>query len=140
MATSSTGDLLGAASLALGALAIFYSLWSPDLLGAINLKKKPHFDSRGDDIEQVKRVLRTQGWPILVAAVLIGSLLAPPVFGILRDTFVELWKKHLQALPSYDAVSALLVAVWALLLLLVWLSLSTVFKLRKKRSELEQKE
>lgn len=138
MSSSSTGDLLGAASLALGALAIFYSLWSAEIEAALSVEKKRQFQDRSPEIKQVNQALRTRAWPLFVSACVVSVLLAPPVIGIVKDTLTELWRQHLHAFSSYDAVSALLVAVWMLLLLLASLAWSTVIGLKRRATALKK--
>lgn len=136
---SSVADLLGAASLAFGALSIFYSLWSRELQDAIDAIVQPHRESRGPDIYKCKLLLKSRAWPLFLISNAISLILAPPAISIIYNVLQAFWNLGWNAFREYDAVSAMLVAIWVLFLFFDFLSFSLVRKLKIKLKKMLEK-
>ena len=136
MANASTSDLLGAASLALAGLSIFYSLWSPDIETARNTKAKDHRLSRDPQIEAVQQAARTRAIPLAIAAIIVAVMLAPPVINILLSSATGMARDPGQAIRDYNAVEGLLVVTWLGLTALAGLSWNAVIALWRKANQL----
>lgn len=132
------GDLLGAASLALGALAVIYGLWSPLLAAALGLGKAQHLDDRGPAIRSLRGALYGKALPLMAAASGVFLVLAPPALAIVVGSVVKVFKLGLNSFLDYDPVQALFLIVWCMVAGLAVVSAKTWKDVRDRLSEFER--
>lgn len=132
------GDLLSAASLALGALAVVYGLWSPALLSVLDLEKAPHREDRDPTIRSLREASRVKALPLLVAATGVCLILMPPAVDVAIRSIGHLVDQGPKALLDYDPVQALFLAVWCMIAGLAVVSAKSWNDVRNKLSEFER--
>jgi len=131
-------DLVGAASLALAALAIFFSLWSPSLATALSVTRSLQRADRDDEIRIITSALRAQALPLAGASVAVGLILAPPAVVVLYQSVVRFVKVGFSSFAEYQAEQALFVLVWLLIGGLASMSVKAAVDLRMKRVRFER--
>lgn len=133
-----SGDLLSAASLALGALAVIYGLWSPSLTEALNLAKAQHLADRRPSIKSLRDALNGKALPLMLAANLVCLVLAPPAIATTIDSLAHVIRAGPRAFLDYDPVKALFVVVWVMVAGLARVSTKTWRDVRGRLTEFEQ--
>jgi len=127
-------DLLSAASLLLGVLAILFGLWYPEITKAIETVEPSHRGDYGRPYKQIKAVLYSRAIPLTTACFLLTLVFAPDA---IRIIFLSMNKYSIEgtgALRSYSAVSTSFVLVVSLALALhVYLFYYTIKLVQKAR-------
>ena len=130
-----SSNLLSAVSLALAALAVFYSLWWPDIEAASNLEIPPHFADRGPATRIQEAVIRSKALPIATASLTVAVLTAPPAVDVLVEFVRSLSNSGWHTFNHYSAIQALFVTVW---IGTVLIAVSTFGALRSIRANLRE--
>lgn len=139
MSPTPSADLLGASSLALGALAVLYSLWAPKIDKALAAEKSRHVADRGPAVRSVREAVRSMALPLMLASCATALVLFPPVVQILCSAGKHTRKLGVTAsIKDYDAVQALFVIVWVMLAALAYLAMRQLWALRTRLSELNR--
>ena len=134
-----SSNLLSAVSLALAALAMFYSLWWPDIELAKNVKIPEHVADRGPLTRQLESVLKLKALPIAVASVTVAALAAPPAISVFDQFFRSLVKSGWKTFDSYNAIESIFVAVWVGMLLIAYSTSSALRSVKGKLRDLKGK-
>jgi hypothetical protein len=125
------GDLLASASLLLTLIGLLYALWYPEIVQALDIKKKPHPQDRIHDHKRVKDVFFSRAVPLAVAAVALTTVFTPALLKIVfnsgRHAFTTGWR----AILDYDPVSTSLVLITIGSGLFSWHLVALVRKLHK---------
>lgn len=133
-----SGDLLGAASLALGALSALYVLWSPQIDRALELPKATHKDDRSPAIKELRRALRRAALPLVFACSAVLLVLFPPMLSVVGSAGQAVARDGLVgSFANYDAVGALFLCVWLFSAALLVVLVSNAVRLRKRVKEFE---
>lgn len=111
-------DKLSAASLLLTAVAIIYSLWYPEISGALKIVPKPHKPDNRADFKQVGRIFVTRSLPLFLISIVLVAIFAPDSIQIMARTLQSLVSAKSRAHSRYDAVTACFLAVNVLTLFL----------------------
>jgi hypothetical protein len=121
------GDVLGAASLLATAVAILYSVWSPEVAAALALDRTqwPQVTDRAAPVGQISSVLRLRAWPLAAVAAVQVLILLPNAWLAIADSF----SAAASGGAHYDAVRAAFLAVWAAVALLAWASADQAWRL-----------
>jgi hypothetical protein len=110
-------DNLSAASLLLTAVAIIYSLWYPEISGALKIIPKPHKPDNRADFKEVGRIFATRALPLFLISALLAVIFVPDSIEIFRRTARVLRSAELRAYSHYDAVRACFFTVTVLTVL-----------------------
>lgn len=111
---SETADALAASSLVLAILAALFSVWMPDVAGALAEKGSNDPKNNGPLRTRLMMILRTRLCPLLAAGITTVIILLPRCYGIVRSP----WTCKPWALCRYDDVQALMLLTVVLLILL----------------------
>lgn len=136
---SVNSDLLSAASLALGALAVVYGLWSPELSSLKGLAKAQHLNDRGPAIKSLRAGLKGKALPLMIATGGVLLVLTPPAIATFVGSVAHVRDTGMSAFLDYDPVAALFLAVWCLTAGLAVVSAKTWKELHDRLAEFEQK-
>jgi UDP-N-acetylenolpyruvoylglucosamine reductase len=122
-------DVLAATSMLATAVAILYSLWSPEVTSAMALDRAgwPKLADRAEPIAQISRVLRQRAMPLALLAAAQALILLPNTCQVVVASAVALVAGE----AEYDVVRAASLTVWATLLLLAAASAHQAWELRR---------
>jgi hypothetical protein len=128
-------DLLSAASLLLGALAILFGLWYPEITKAMDIVEPAHRADYTRPHRQIKAVLYSRAIPLTMACSLLTLVFAPDATRIIFLSMDKYLIEGIGALRSYSAVSTSFVLVVSLALTLdlylIYFTIKLVQKVRK---------
>jgi hypothetical protein len=127
-----SGDLLTAAGLLLATIGLVFSAWYPEMTAAIELEAPLHLLDRNPQIAAVRRALWTRAVPLLAAVVMLLAALAPVTASVVSHALTD------DRGQPYDAVRAIFVGVWMLIL---WMTAATgdlVWRLHRKLRQLRK--
>jgi len=132
-------DLLSAASLLLGVLAILFGLWYPEITKAMDTVEPPHRADYIRPYKQIKAVLYSRAIPLTTACSLLTLVFAPDAKRIIFLSMDKYSIEGIGALRSYSAVSTSFVLVVSLALALDLYLIYYTIKLVQKSRKLEPK-
>lgn len=133
-----SGDLLSAASLLATVISLLYSTWYGEIKDAQNVGIGLH--DRGPEIRKVQGVLRFRASPLLATSVLLTIILAPTCIDVINQSWSALTNRHSHW--QYNPIQACFIGVVLVMILLVLLTFSAVWRLfgtlRKLRTPIAQ--
>lgn len=127
-------DLLSAASLLLGVLAILFGLWYPEITSALDITEPSHRTDYKQPYKKVSKVLYSRAIPLTIASSLLTIVFAPDAIKITISSVKRYINQGWSVIHSYDAVTMSFVLVVCLALTLtIYLSYYTIKLIRKAR-------
>jgi hypothetical protein len=135
---TSYGDALAAEALLFAILGVVFSVWYPELVGAINTVVPQHIeDVTAGDRAAVRVALRFKAIPLLAVDLLILLIFVPDAVRVVYEACHHFADLGINALSHYDSVQAALVAITMLEFLFALMIGVLVSQLRnvKRRQE-----
>ncbi len=127
-----SADLLTSAGLLLATIGLVFSAWHAEMTAAIGLDAPRHRLDRDPQIATVRRTLWTRAVPLFVAVLLLVSALAPAAVSVVSHALTDQWGH------PYDAVRAIFVGVWVLIVAMAVAVGELVVRLIRKLRRLRQ--
>jgi len=127
-----SGDLLTAAGLLLATIGLVFSAWYAEMTGAIGLDAPQHRLDRDPQIAVVGRVLWSRAVPLFVAVMLLLLALAPVAVSVVSHALTDQWGH------PYDAVRAIFIGVWVLIVAMAVATGELTVRLARKLHRLRQ--
>jgi hypothetical protein len=119
-------DLLAASSLLTTVIAILFSLWYAELVGALALEVESKTEDNVGKLRQVQGVLVSKALPLTVFSACVALVFAPDCLKIILEALAQYDRDGTAAVHRYDSVRmAFLLVVFASAYLALYLVVLT---------------
>ena len=128
------GDILSAASLLLTIVTVFYALWYPELIKAIDKKVPTHREDRSGPLSEINKILLSRAIPLFLSSFVVSIIFMPDAI----DIIVESINREDGVIYKYNSVKMAICIVVFFAIGITIHSGNMLIKIINKRIELKR--